>query len=54
MKYELTDQQVKSLMALISNAQIRGNEAGIIISLIQALSSPVKEKPEVKSKEGGK
>jgi len=45
-RYELADEQVRSLLTLIGNAQIKGSEAAIIIGLTYALSSPVKEKKD--------
>lgn len=51
MLYNLSDQQVQQLKALIANAQIRGEDAPIIMGLIGALSMPIKEKPDVKGKE---
>ena len=53
MKVELSEVQVKQLLVIISNCQIRGNEAGAILDLAKAIQTPVKENvnPEVKPKE---
>ena len=43
MKYELSKEQVTGLLAIISNADIKGKDAPVILSLAQALQNPVKE-----------
>jgi len=48
MLIELTDIQVKNLVGIISNAQILGKEAGVIVGLVQALNTPVKKEKETK------
>lgn len=47
-RYELTNNQVKSLRALIANANIKGMDAPIILELQQALLRPIIEKQEGK------
>ena len=49
-KYELSDDQVKQLLAIIASAQIRGNDAPVIIQLVQALQKPVVETELPKTK----
>lgn len=50
--YRLTDEQAKQLRAVLANAQIRGAEAPMIITLSQALMRAVPEpKPETPKKE---
>ena len=44
--YRLTDEQAKSLRALIANAQIRGSDAPMILGLAQALARSVPEPPK--------
>tara|TARA_Y100000310_G_scaffold162432_1_gene162398 strand:+ start:30 stop:179 length:150 start_codon:yes stop_codon:yes gene_type:complete len=42
-KYELSDEQQKQLLAIISAAQVRGSDAPAIVNLAKALQSPLKE-----------
>lgn len=42
-KYELSDQQVRNLKAIIMDANIKGEVAPMIIGLLQALDNPVHE-----------
>jgi len=44
MKYELTDEQIKGLLALIANSNIKGESAEFIVVLKTALQNPIKEK----------
>lgn len=46
-KYELSDEQVKQLMIILNNAQIRGADAPAIIELSRAIQIPVKEEKNV-------
>ena len=50
-KYELTDTQVKQLINIISNANIKGSEAPIVVALARALQMPVKELEKKKEKD---
>ena len=50
MKVELSDTQIKQLITIISNAQIRGADAGAILELARALNTPVKEPKQEESK----
>ena len=43
MKYELSNNQVKTLLSILSNANIKGSDAPIIIELATALGNPIKE-----------
>ncbi len=53
--YRLTDEQAKQLRVVLANAQIRGAEAPMIITLSQALMRAIPEtKPEPPKKEDGK
>ena len=47
MLYELSDEQVKNLLAIVSNVSIKGSEAPIIIGLVQALRTPLKDERTV-------
>lgn len=49
-KYELSDEQVKNVKAIMADANIKGATAPVIVDLLRALSSPVVEKKE----QGGK
>ncbi|MHA1853870.1 MAG: hypothetical protein ACTSUF_10260 [Candidatus Heimdallarchaeaceae archaeon] len=49
-KYELTDQQVKQLLIIISNANVRGSDAPAIMSLTNALKKPLIEKVSMENK----
>jgi len=40
MLYELSDEQVKNLLLLISNATIKGADAPLIMHLLEALKAP--------------
>ena len=53
MKVELSDTQIKQLITIIANSQIRGSDASAILELAKAIQTPVKENvnPEVKPKE---
>lgn len=44
-KYELSDEQVKQLINIISAAQIRGADAPAVLKLAQALQQPLVDKP---------
>ena len=46
MLYELSDQQQKALLTLISNANIKGADAPIVVQIAQALQKPKKEEPK--------
>jgi len=39
--YELTGEQQKILMNILANAQIRGQDAPVIVQLAQALQKPI-------------
>jgi len=43
MKYELSEAQVKQLLSILANTQIRGADAPAIIELSRALQVPIKE-----------
>jgi hypothetical protein len=43
-KYELSPQQVQYLRAIVSNAQIQGKDAPVIIELQNALLKPIEDK----------
>jgi len=45
-KYSLSDDQQKFLMAVLSQVQIRGSDAPMIMQCAQALSQPIKEVPK--------
>ena len=51
MLYELSDQQQKALLTLISNANIKGADAPIVVQIAQALQHPVKEESKEEPKE---
>lgn len=47
MKYELSDEQVKTLQIILANANIKGSDAPAIINLNIALTKPIaEEKPK--------
>ena len=48
--YRLTEEQHKSLLNIIANVQIRGQEAPAVVQLFQALNKTVPE-PEEKKKD---
>lgn len=43
-KYELTEQQVQNLKALIMDANIKGATAPVIVELMKVLDNPVGDK----------
>jgi hypothetical protein len=45
-EYELSDEQVKTLIVIINDSNIKGSAAPIIVGLFEALSSPVKREVE--------
>ena len=49
MKIELSENQVKQLINIIANCQIRGNEASALLDLARAIQTPAKE--EVKKED---
>jgi len=51
MKIEISEEQQKQLLAIISAAQIRGSEAPAILSLAKAIQTPVVD-AEVVEKNG--
>ena len=42
--YELSEQQIKNLMDIISNANVKGRDAIAIIQLVDVLNKPVDNK----------
>lgn len=46
MKIEITPQQQKALLNIISQAQIKGSEAGFVLELAQAITTPVDDNPK--------
>jgi len=47
-KYELSDEQIKNLIAIIDSTGIKGSEAHIILELKNALQKPIKGKNDGK------
>ena len=43
MKYELTDEHLRNLRAIIMDANIKGKDSPAIMSLMQALANPIRE-----------
>ena len=43
MKYELSDVQVRNLRAILADANIKGRDAGAVMELVRAISSPIQE-----------
>ena len=54
-RYELTDEHLRNLRAIIMDANIKGKDSPAIMSLMQALGNPIREmnvgKPNVKKTE---
>ena len=43
MKFELTEQQVQNLKAIVMDANIKGSMAPVIVDLMKALETPITE-----------
>lgn len=50
MKFELNEQQQKTVLSIIANAQIMGKDAPAILDLAKALQTPVKCEPKPEAK----
>jgi len=53
MRYEISDNQIRSLKGILANANIKGVEAPMIIELNNVLSRPIIEKPKIEKEGGG-
>ena len=42
-RFELTDEHIRNLRAIIMDANIKGKDSPAIMSLMQALSNPIRE-----------
>lgn len=51
-KYELTEEQAKGIVQILSNITVKVSESQIVLGMIQALRKPVVE--VIKKKEGDK
>jgi len=47
--YELTDEQVKNFVNFLNRVQLRGNEVGAFVGLVNALKPKLPLSPKVKS-----
>lgn len=43
MKYELSEEQVKNIFIFLNRTDLKGAEATALLSIIQALSTPIVE-----------
>ncbi len=42
-KYELSNDQVKQISSILSNATVKVGDAPVVLSLIKAVNTPIKE-----------
>jgi len=51
MLYEISDQDVKNIRTFLDRVDLKGNEAGALVSVRMALTKPLKKaEPEKKAK----
>lgn len=46
MKYEMSEQMIKNIMAIINKSDLKGYEIPAYLDIINALNTPIKEEPK--------